>query len=71
MDFIDATGSGDVDVSCVRTTNSCTGRTIKGLCGDLVNIPDKWCNPTGKWHVGVKNKYDFIPSVVKSRDQVC
>lgn len=71
LDLIDATGSGDVDMSCVRTTVSKQKRRIESLYGRVLRIPDDWCNPTGVWHVGVKSEYDFLPSAVKSRSKVC
>ena len=70
IDLIDTTGSGDVDMSCVRTTISEKNREIESLHGKVLKIPDSWCNPTGKWHIGAKSEYDFLPSAVKSRTQV-
>ena len=70
IDFIDASGSGDVDVSSVRTTDSPTDRQIENLHGHILKIPDEWCNPSGIWHVGVKNEYEFVPSLVKTCAQV-
>lgn len=70
LDLIDTTGSGDVDTSCIRTTLTNTNREIESLSGRVLKIPNDWCNPSGKWHVGVKCEYDFLPSAVKSRAKV-
>ena len=70
MDLIDTTGSGDVDTSTVRTTESGENRQILGLSGRTLCIPDHWVNPTGKWHVGIKAAFDLFPSAVRTRMQV-
>lgn len=30
-------------------------------------IPNEWKNPSGKYHIGVKNIYDLFPTTVRSR----
>ena len=70
LDIIDATGSGDVDTSCIRKTDVSKGRMIKSLNEQLIHIPDDWCNPTGEWHVGLKNESELFPEVVKARAKV-
>lgn len=69
--MIDTTGSGDVDTSCIRRTLTTAEREIEGLSGRTLKIPNEWKNPTGEWHVGMKCEYDFLPSAVKGRSQVC
>ena len=70
MDLIDTTGSGDVDTSVVLSTSVLEGRTIFGLTGRTLTIPEDWVNPSGKWHVGIKAAFDLFPDVVKLRLQV-
>lgn len=81
IDMIDATGSGDVDTSTVVTMDKdgfiigLTGRKLK-VCFDLLfvykiiifeffQIPADWKNPSGKFHVGVKNIYELFPKFVQ------
>lgn len=32
-----------------------------------LQIPDRWKNPTGAYHIGVKNAFDLYPKILKSR----
>lgn len=70
MDIIDATGSGDVDTSCVRRTDGDENRKVMSLDGKMLSIPDEWCNPTGNWHVGLKNENELVPVAVRNRTKV-
>ena len=70
MNLIDTTGSGDVDTSIIRTTSMKVNREIESLTGRMLKIPDEWCNPTGRWHVGMKAEYDILPDQVKNRAKV-
>jgi tripeptidyl-peptidase-2 len=67
VDVIDASGSGDVDTSTVRTTEGPKDREVEGLSGRSLKIPDDWENPSGEWHVGVKPANQLLPSILRGR----
>jgi len=59
VDVIDATGSGDVDTSTVKTIDA--DGTLAGLTGRSL-IPDPgWHNPSGEYHLGMKSAFDIMP----------
>ena len=70
VDVIDASGSGDVDTSTVRTTEGPKDREVEGLSGRSLKIPDDWENPSGEWHVGVKPANQLLPSILRGRLEV-
>uniref|UniRef100_A0AC34F3M2 Peptidase S8/S53 domain-containing protein n=1 Tax=Panagrolaimus sp. ES5 TaxID=591445 RepID=A0AC34F3M2_9BILA len=55
MDYFDFTGAGDVDTSVVKEMDS--KNVLIGLSGRKLKIPQKWINPSGKWHLGLKALY--------------
>jgi tripeptidyl-peptidase-2 len=72
IDVVDCTGSGDVDTSTVLE-----GLDLKGLSGRtlVLGTGERWQNPSGKWHVGVKAAYDLydgelVKRMKKERKQV-
>ena len=40
---------------------------ITGLTGRTLNLPADWENPSGQWHLGVKNAFDLYPRGVRDR----
>jgi tripeptidyl-peptidase-2 len=81
VDLVDATGSGDVDMSRVveaTIVNDSSNaelhglRQIAGLSGRQVVLGDDkknpaWSNPSGKWHVGIKAAFELFPKSLKNR----
>ncbi|KPM02963.1 tripeptidyl-peptidase 2 [Sarcoptes scabiei] len=65
IDVMDATGAGDVDTSTVVEIDS--EGFITGLTKRKLRIPLDWKNPTGKYHIGVKNVYELFPESVRTR----
>eukprot|EP00053_Salpingoeca_punica_P021126 m.212682 g.212682 ORF g.212682 m.212682 type:complete len:1376 (-) comp21170_c0_seq1:295-4422(-) len=65
VDIVDATGSGDVDTSTILTMSS--DRTITGLSGRTLKIPESWNCPSGVFHVGLKAVYELFPDQLVSR----
>ena len=58
IDIIDATGSGDVDMShTVKSKND----SIKGIRGNTLLLDPKWKNPTSEFNVGIKLGYEVFP----------
>ncbi|KFM79322.1 Tripeptidyl-peptidase 2, partial [Stegodyphus mimosarum] len=64
IEMMDATGAGDIDTS---TVVEMTDGYITGLTGRKLKIPPSWQNPSGKFHIGVKNAYELYPKQLRER----
>lgn len=64
IERFDCTGNGDVDTSTVVKT---VDGYLTGLTGRRLKIPASWSNPTGEYHLGVKNAYTLYPKKCKER----
>ncbi|MCA9163621.1 MAG: S8 family serine peptidase, partial [Planctomycetales bacterium] len=64
VDMIDATGSGDVQLSAAQADEDgqLTGRT-----GRKLTLPDGWLDPDRPIRVGLKRAYDFFPGRLIAR----
>ncbi|XP_033232099.1 tripeptidyl-peptidase 2 isoform X2 [Belonocnema kinseyi] len=64
IERFDCSGAGDVDTSIVvQATEGC----ITGLTGRKLKIPTTWNNPSGDYHIGIKNAYSLYPSKLRER----
>ncbi|XP_076397926.1 tripeptidyl-peptidase 2 isoform X1 [Megachile rotundata] len=60
----DCSGAGDVDTS--KVVQAPDGY-ISGISGRKLKIPSSWVNPTGQYHIGVKNLYSLYPGKLRER----
>ncbi|XP_043258788.1 tripeptidyl-peptidase 2 isoform X2 [Colletes gigas] len=60
----DCSGAGDVDTS--KVVQAPDGYII-GVTGRKLKVPANWRNPTGEYHIGVKNLYSLYPGKLKER----
>ncbi|MEM1328977.1 MAG: S8 family serine peptidase [Planctomycetota bacterium] len=65
VDVIDGTGSGDVDMTTVRSLED--GLEIDGLTGRTLKIPSSWSIPGGEIRVGMKAGDDLYPGGLRWR----
>lgn len=66
IDLIDGTGQGDVLTTTVVTSKN---GTVEGLTGRTLKLDPQWENPTGKFHLGIKEAFDLFPSDALPRIQ--
>lgn len=64
IERIDCSGAGDVDTSTVVEAKN---GEIVGLTGRRLKIPASWNNPSGQYHIGVKNAFELYPSKLRER----
>uniref|UniRef100_A0A0N4Z918 Tripeptidyl-peptidase 2 n=1 Tax=Parastrongyloides trichosuri TaxID=131310 RepID=A0A0N4Z918_PARTI len=64
VDVIDCSGAGDIDISKVVTAKD---GCITGLTGRKLKIPEHWDNPSGKYHIGVKNIHELYTKGLSTR----
>ncbi|XP_026279947.1 tripeptidyl-peptidase 2 [Frankliniella occidentalis] len=64
VEVYDCSGAGDVDISTIVKVKD---GQIVGLTGRTLKIPTTWKNPTGNYHIGVKNAYELYTSSVRER----
>ncbi|XP_034947596.1 tripeptidyl-peptidase 2 isoform X1 [Chelonus insularis] len=60
----DCSGDGDVDTSTVVQSDE---GYITGLTGRKLKIPFDWTNPTGNYHIGVKEAYRLYPTKLREK----
>ena len=66
VDIVDATGSGDVNMSkTIELQDDATA--IVGLTGRTLTFPAEWKCPSGKWHLGRKALWDLFPGSLVNR----
>ncbi len=59
IDIIDATGSGDVDMSVTASPDA--NGVLNGLSGRKLTISSDWPEADGSYHIGLKNGFDLFP----------
>ncbi|XP_067010836.2 tripeptidyl-peptidase 2 [Anabrus simplex] len=60
----DCSGAGDIDTSTVVQAKD---GELQGLSGRKLKVPSSWKNPSGKFHLGLKNGFDLYPSKLRER----
>jgi len=64
IERFDCTGSSDVDTSAVVQAKD---GEIQGVSGRTLKIPADWNNPTGNFHIGIKNGFELYPPTLRER----
>ena len=54
-----------MDISTVRSADS--NGEVTGLSGRKLKIPSSWKNPSGRWHLGVKDLFELCSSSLRDR----
>lgn len=67
IDIISGTGDHHVDTSTIVTLDQSSDKTITGLTGRKLKIPESWNNPSAKFYIGVKNGYELYPQEAGKR----
>ena len=65
VDLIDATGSGDVDMTTERKLTE--GRQVEGLTGRLLVLPEAWSISGDVVRVGAKPAFELFPDALLPR----
>ncbi|KAI4503188.1 hypothetical protein M0802_001410 [Mischocyttarus mexicanus] len=64
IERFDCSGAGDVDTS--KVVQAPDGYII-GITGRKLKVPSSWVNPSGEYHIGVKNLFTLYPNKLKER----
>ncbi|KAK2578923.1 hypothetical protein KPH14_011132 [Odynerus spinipes] len=64
IERFDCSGAGDVDTS--KIVQAPDGYII-AITGRKLKVPTNWNNPSGEYHIGVKNLYSLYPGKLKER----
>ncbi|EEB17144.1 tripeptidyl-peptidase, putative [Pediculus humanus corporis] len=64
IERFDCSGAGDVNTSTIVEAKN---GEITGLTGRTLKIPSVWKNPSGKFHIGIKNLFDLYPKSLLER----
>nr|XP_012225494.1 PREDICTED: tripeptidyl-peptidase 2 [Linepithema humile] len=64
IERFDCSGAGDVDTN--KVVQAPDGY-INGLTGRKLKVPSTWNNPSGQYHIGLKNLYSLYPTKLKER----
>ncbi|XP_046818750.1 tripeptidyl-peptidase 2 isoform X1 [Vespa crabro] len=64
IERFDCSGAGDVDTS--KIVQAPDGY-INGITGRKLKVPTNWNNPSGEYHIGIKNVFTLYPGKLKDR----
>jgi tripeptidyl-peptidase-2 len=62
IDAIDATGSGDVDMTTIVK-----GKEIVLLTGRTIQVPENWKSENGEFRIGIKRAFELYPAELVSK----
>ncbi|KAJ2723445.1 hypothetical protein GGI07_002647 [Coemansia sp. Benny D115] len=65
IDYIDCTGTGDVQLNPPQKCDETKPLELQGLSGRTLRLNPKWSNPTGEWRLGSKLLYSIFTEDVR------